>query len=538
VEVLDDPDSGAIIASEPTGSKPSSRFFRLDTLTRESSDRAFTVALFGDSITNFTSFYSYDCSVGAGYGTGYRMRARVRHPERYSVIHLNPGGTGSLSVSMTGTDLVVTLGRQDGVITSTVDQVRTAVLNSYGDYFMVNDYGDGGASLAQAADQKWFTPYSFTGPNSTFAWLQAKMGQRFDLARRVNYFSGPSTFQNEPEGDWDFGYPGQTALQLLSIPGPLGDVNLANASLVVGCAGANDILAGVPANEIKNRIVALWDTFVAGGRDLVWMEVPPSGTPALETVVENANALIRPIAASRNLTLLPWNPVFVSDGAASKEYFPDKIHPNDLACFSEADYIQPLIESHIQPVTPNYGNTANPAWLTANSAMSGNSSGLAGLWTNINPDQLTADKQASNDGGNDWQKVTIHQDRYGEFQLISPISNTGWSVGSKIEGVAEFECDTDNWDMRSLRISVRFVGNSSAEVTSMGVLQYGTVDFNIGKAGKFTLRTPPHNHSPRDHWCLSRCSRQRAKWNFQIPECRCQEIDSAIMPAMARDCKF
>jgi hypothetical protein len=93
------------------GVKVGSTYFQPDFRTFVARYKAARVALFGDSITNFNSFYRNGIKITdvSGYGLVYNIRAVVPNPATISVTHLNPGGTGSLSIAWSGNNLIVTL---------------------------------------------------------------------------------------------------------------------------------------------------------------------------------------------------------------------------------------------------------------------------------------------------------------------------------------------------------------------------------------------------------------------------------------------
>jgi hypothetical protein len=461
---------------------------------------AFTVAAFGDSFANFATYYEYDAIVtdGAGFGLGYRVRADVPNPHLYSVTHVNPGGTGALSVLMTGTALTVTLGRSGGVANSTIDQVRNAVVAAYGDTFLVNEFENGsGPHLAIAAPQTWARPYCYSNQNSVFIWLQTLMRQRFTLARRFGLYSSSGQFNGDQEGDWDFGYPGQRSDQLLGNPGPMGDVLDSVADLIVGCAGANDLLQGASAVQIRDRIVALWDALDAAGRKFVWMEVPPSGTAALQTISDQANAYLRPLAGARGIKMFRWKSSFVSSGAALATYFPDLIHPNDLACYEQALDMLSGFDSFIQPSEPDYSDAADPAWLNSNPTMRGDVAGMATAWSANSFGTFTATKVLATDGGNDWQGLALNMSGgYLYTNFSCDLVTTGFAVGDLVEGLIEAECDPVGWDVKSVMLTLYFRGPTnpgqvSAMFTFAAIGGSDIYAFSLGKAFAGVLRTPP-----------------------------------------------
>lgn len=489
----------AMAAGVPFGRE----FYRPDFSSAVARYPAETVAVFGDSISDFNSRYFFIILVtdNIGYGVQYNVRPDHPEPHNVTVTHVNPGGTGPLSVNMAGNDLTVTLGRSGGTITSTVQQVADAVVAAYGNVFTYKTYDDG-TKLAAAKAKQWAKPESYFANNGPFVWLQAMMRGRFNFSRRFTRHNGQ--FNDSPVGDWDFGYSGQTAQALLGNPGPLGDVLAADADLTIVCAGANDVRLGATAAQIRDRIVALWDALTANNRQYVPMEVPPQGPAARQTVVDATNALIRPIAAARRLNLIPWDPDLVSGGVPLQLAFPfepgtvpadQQIHPSSWGSYRQAQYMLPLLSPFIQPTPPDYSNPSDGKWITTNPDMQGNVSGVATGWNVDGNGIITASKVTATDGGNDWQQLVYSQSpgSYTESKLNAPTMSTGFASGDVVEAVLEIECDPSGFDMKGLQVSFYFGGvDSQPRGTGLRAESHDVLAWTGGNTPfSGIIRTPP-----------------------------------------------
>lgn len=478
-------------------------FFKSDFSAGLARYAAQTVALFGDSILNFSTAYLYGILItdGDGYGVRLNIRASLPNPHLINVTCTKSAGTAGLSWSVVGgTDFTINLATVGGVVTTTVSQLKAYVISVMGDKFLVDDfdlYDSNGNStnvkMATTVAKTWGIPsYSYNSPKSPLIWIQALLYQRFDLVRRRTQ-SG-FQYRSSTEGDWDFGYPGQRSDDLIRNPGPMGDVLASNADLIIGCSGANDVIqGGATAAIIRDRIVALWDTLAAANRQFIWMEVPPAAPVGRQSLVDAINALLRPVAVARRIVLLPWKPSFVSAGAALPAYFKDGTHPTDLAAYEQGVYSLAAIDAAIQVVKPIYGNPSDGKWITANPGTTGSSSGLATSWVNGNPALISTSKVAATDGGNEWQQCAIADPGGNDLIIYSGNQTTGWAAGDVVEGVAEINCVASGWNMKGFILSTYFLGNSSNPSNSAMLAEtYDDSGMTSGnKAFNGVLRTPP-----------------------------------------------
>ncbi|MDB6076503.1 MAG: hydrolase family protein [Akkermansiaceae bacterium] len=469
-------------------------FFKPDFSAAVARYRASTVQLFGDSIMNFSTSYVFSILQvnGSNFGLRFQIRATVPNPHLISIQQVNSGANQTLLVTYAANKMTIRLATDaGGVITSTSADVKAAVIAAQGDKFIVlNTYGPSN-TLSVATAETWAFDESYNGPNAVWIWLQALLGQRFDLTRRKT----KNGYQEESgtEGDWDFGYPSFRAYQLLANPGPMGDLLAQSSDLIVGMAGTNDIfLDSAPAATVAARIGLLWDALVAAKRQFIWMEIPPHGVAITNSLVDATNALLRPAAIARGITLLPWDPSLVSGGAALPQYFDpsDPTHPNTAACYKQALYILSAVDGFIQPTAPVYTNPADGIWLTGNPTLTGSASGVATNWVNNSPSLITPTKN-----GGDQQILTVAQSpgTYAKALFSSPFATTGWAVGDLVEGVFSIDVSASGLDMKGLEACLYFAGVSSNPSTSaMKTEDYDPLRFaGTSKPGIYTLRTPP-----------------------------------------------
>jgi hypothetical protein len=381
------------------------------------------------------------------------------------------------------------------VITSTLQQVLSAVISFAGTTFIVTSYDTRPVTtkLAVAQAQTWAFDESYSGPNGPFTWVQTLLNQRFDFARRRNKLGYQE--ENGNEGNWNFGYPGQRADQLLANPGAMGDVLGSSWDLLIGNAGANDLLQGASATTIRDRIVALWDAFDAAKKQYMWLEVPPSGTPSLQTISAAANALLRPLAAARGIPLLRWDPAFYSGGSVNSINMPDGTHPSDAMAWQQANYMCPLIDPFIQTTGPDYTHPTDGSWLTTNAKLAGQTSGdgkATGWILNTYPGATITPTKISGD----IQRLSISQSTPGtyieaDFSVVA--STSGWAVGDIIEGVFSLTCYPSGLDLKALQAAIYLTGvSTNPSATAMLSAFYDPARWT-GNVKPFTgvLRTPP-----------------------------------------------
>ncbi|MDB6079759.1 MAG: hypothetical protein JWO82_3506 [Akkermansiaceae bacterium] len=450
-----------------------------------------TVALFGDSITNFATSYSNTIVIadGGGNGLNYQIRASVANPHLVSIEHVNAGASQTLLVTWAANKLTVRLATNGaGAVTSTIQDVATAVIATAGDKFIVLNLFGPTTTLAVVSAQKWAFDFSYNAPNSPWVWAQAFMRGRFDFARRRIQYN--SQYYSSTEGDWDWGYPGWTAQDLILNPGPMGDVLGSVADLIVGNAGANDLLLGATAPQIRDRVVAEWDRLDAAGRSYIWTEVPPSGDAGRTATATAANALLRPIAGARGIRLLRWKESFYAGGSVPAVYMPDGTHPSDLMCYEQGLAWAEDLDAYIQPSEPDYSHAYDPAWITANPTMLGDAAGLASGWLNHSPGLVTPSKT-----GDGTQQLVFTQSAgsYAGGQVASPTATTGFAPGDVIEGVFLVKVHTEGLDMKALETSLYFAGVSMSPSTSaMKAESYDPYRWQgTYKPGLYLLRTPP-----------------------------------------------
>lgn len=471
-------------------------YYKPDLTVAVARGSAFTINAFGDSITQNNDNYGYDAVIGTGLAMQYRMRASTPNPHTYTIAHVNDGASQSLSVTSSGTDIVVHLAtNSSSVVTSTITQVTTAVLAQFSSILFSNNFGPSTADtdLAQVQGPTYFNPASYFYPAGVLAWLQVLMRHRFNFVRRLHNTYGSTN--GNPEGDWTHGYAGQKAVQVIANPGPMGDAIQDGGDLYVGLIGANDLALSPVVTDpaiLRDRIVALWDALTAVGKQFIWMEVPPSGNPSYWAVGTAANALLKPLAAARGILWIPWLTSFSSSGAALTTYFPDGTHPNNLACFLQATSMVPMLDAYIQGQAPNYSNPTDGTWITPNPNMTGDVSGAATGWHTFDGAFITPNKVSATDGGNDWQRIVVNQSGgYVGKYFNSPTSTSGVAPGDLIEGVAEIVCNTSGFDIKNITVVVFFQGAANgASAMSMRTFQ-NQYDFSLGVAFNGILRTPP-----------------------------------------------
>jgi hypothetical protein len=459
--------------------------------------RVHTLAIWGDSLMDVASTYRYTATVGSAGDlaqTGaviYNLHPEISHPERYAVVQSNPGGTGPLTVSLDGTLLTVTLGRQNGVATSTIQDIHDAVARTCGDTFTVYLYDLFANRRAGASSQPvYFTPGSSYSATSAFTWLQTLTGQAFDFDRRATRTMLNPLSPLDEAGDWDYGYMYATALDLAAEPGPATDVLSSQADLIVGCVGVYDLSYDEP-QQVCDHIVHLWDILQTADRDFVWMLLPPLNASDSET-----NDLLRQAAQQRGVVLIPWTgSILTSQGTVDPDIWGGGIGPSRAAAFQQAasmvDFFTPLLDS-----APRYDLTP-ASWITANPAVTVDlKSGIAPGWQADDTGRVQLG-DGKPDGQTVWEKITVAPppppvggviwDDSGASVTTLP-SVTGWTVGDLVEGVAGFRV-TDVARLQDVSIAVIFNG-TNGQVSALD--DSGLIPGTPLNSGSFdgVLRTP------------------------------------------------
>lgn len=422
------------------------------------------LAVFGDSITNQNSSSSYTQTIGTSTaGVVYHANPALPSPHLLTVAHVTAGINTPLSVAVSGNAITVNLATNgSGVATSTALQVADIVDATPASRALVEALPlSVGGGTAIASIPVFFRPVSHLSMSGYATVAQMLLRQRFELVQRMSVHTTVTPQAGAIAGDYDFGYSGYTASELINNPGPLGDLLAVEADTVLVLAGTNGAASLTPTQN-RDNIVAIWDALRAAGRRVIGAHITWQNT-VHQANITTTNALLETAAAARGMQIVTWGDI---TGLAN---FPDGTHPGNLGGQRLALRLSTLLDPLVQPTPPAFLPLGDSRWITANPYMTGGTT-TATNWTINAPSggTVTPSKVAAVDGSGDWQQIVVNQAAYGFQGTNAAVINVGtrYNVGDTIIGVCDFEGDPTGWDFRAIKIQFTFTGAAGGIVSS------------------------------------------------------------------------
>lgn len=282
----------------------------------------------------------------------------------------------------------------------------------------------------------------------------------FDFVKKTSTAHGDGV-------DWDFGYGGYSAEELLNGKSgvyPMNDLAASDPSHVFVFCGSN------PDATTAESIIAIWDTLRAAGRRVFAAEVLPRAESFGSTVrdaIYAVNVTIKAAAAARGIPFLEWASTFaVSPGGYANPAYvmADGVHPNILGASVLGDVWADWIGRWA--VAPfEVPAAASASWVTGNPYMSGDVSGGATGWTF--PAACSAKSKITDPDGTVWQRITNTQAGYAGAIYRQTAGTGTWSVGDTVRGVCRVRGVASGWDIKNIDIRVVQIGGSATESYAM-----------------------------------------------------------------------
>lgn len=200
----------------------------------------------------------------------------------------------------------------------------------------------------------------------------------------MNIFLGNRlTWAYNPDTDcFNFGVGGNTAEQILArVP----DVLATDADTVMVMAGANNMLSGDTHTTLAPKVIAIWDAIIAGGKQVIALEILPLLQPAKNQYVNQTNALLKVAAEARGIPFVVWGSA-VRDGPYAKyDLFTNGaltdigVHPGlfggPVIGRIAAEQLDPYIQATEFAIPAAGLVTAAGDWVTPNAYMTSGGSG-------------------------------------------------------------------------------------------------------------------------------------------------------------------
>lgn len=243
-----------------------------------------------------------------------------------------------------------------------------------------------------------------------------------------------------------FATAGKRADEILTLHGASAAASAADAVCVL--AGINDLAQSATSVTTAARIQALRDYFLAAGKSVILCEILPPKTgdsyASLASNVVATNLLIRAMEGGKCVVCRWASAVETSPGSGLgvADCFSDSLHPNATAM----RLLSVTLAATISPWVPARDIYAGISWVSPNPTLTG-SAGLATGWA---IDAYSGLTKASNSliarGGalGNWQQIVLSGTTgVGSFRYGYGTGLGGWSVGDRVEMIAEIECDDD-----------------------------------------------------------------------------------------------
>jgi len=287
------------------------------------------------------------------------------------------------------------------------------------------------------------------GTRGYASWLKYLTECPFDFVPRL-----VSAYDQNP--DYDFGYGSYSPANFLngkpSGDGvyPMTDIATADPNVVFVCLGSN-----TGSSDIAS-ILAIWDQFIADGREVIGSEILPRkiGTfgytsERLATCYAN-NATLKAAAAARGMLFAEWaHTVTETPGSdASLLYTSDGVHPNIQGAYRMGDYLRTFLAPYLPPAF-SVPASGSPLWLTNNPYMTGDVSGGAAGFTFTGH----ASRSKVTDGdGTVWQRITSSQAFNASDTLRQSAGTTTAVAGDVVRGVCRVRPVASGWDITGLQL--------------------------------------------------------------------------------------
>jgi hypothetical protein len=249
--------------------------------------------------------------------------------------------------------------------------------------------------------------------------------------------------------DHDFGWDGENSEELLA---HVADVIADSADTILVQAGVNSLSDGHTVAKTAADTIALWDALLAGGKQVIAIEVFPHGLIGYKPSIDPLNDLLAAAATTRGIPFARFDDRLRVGASASAAMDPaylngDYTHLSPRGSFEIATDILPQISANLSSLDPFPAQDA-ATWVTANSHFedgAGGGTGLPPSWTLITgaggaAAGLTYAVEAASDGGPSWVKVTVTNNA----SQLSWIRNygvvtTNFIVGDTVSAIAEVE---------------------------------------------------------------------------------------------------
>lgn len=248
------------------------------------------------------------------------------------------------------------------------------------------------------------------------------------------------TIKNLSRNDYDYGYSGETAAQILA---RMPDINSSMADTLLIQVGVNSITGGRGVDGTVEDIVAIWDSGLGAGKQVVGVEIFPHSLIPINDQIDSVNDRLELEASSRGILFIRFdNTLRIGDddgGLAKPEYLEDITHYNQVGCHAIAIQVSEQLTPYITTSSP-FPPQGDSSIISSNYFWeSGFTGGLPNGWTLITSTATCLyERIAADDGGPDWVQVTISNNDTSLSWLRSYIT-TGFNIGDIIYSVTEIQ---------------------------------------------------------------------------------------------------
>jgi lysophospholipase L1-like esterase len=203
---------------------------------------------------------------------------------------------------------------------------------------------------------------------------------------------------------------------------PINDAIAADPDVFLVQVGTNDI-PGNTAATVSGRVRAVWAALVATGKPVFGCDIlqraSAHNTPTWRDTINEVNTILRASWEADSLTnYLQIDDLQTKDGSgyADPMYYPDNsatpfdgIHPGTLLAHAIAKEFLAVLDPSAAATPPTIPASGSADWVTPNSEVSGDVSGLATGWTAQYLGTIGTDTvfTKTDDIDGDWQHVEI-----------------------------------------------------------------------------------------------------------------------------------
>lgn len=249
-----------------------------------------------------------------------------------------------------------------------------------------------------------------------------------------------ATAKNTGRGDYDFGYSGETAAQILS---RMSTINAASADTLIVQAGVNSLTGGRGVSGTIADVVAIWDSGLAAGKQIVGVEIFPHSLEAINSAADEVNDGLATAARSRGILFVRFDDTLregdAAGAVAKAAYLEDGTHYNQVGCKAIAAQVVEQITPYVTAVSPfpaqGHGSviSSNYFW---EAGFDGNTKPNG--WDLVGSATCAYSRVAAADGGPDWVEVAVTNNASTLSWLRNYITS-GFSIGDVVHGIAEVQ---------------------------------------------------------------------------------------------------